>query len=166
MVFIATHQSHQTLATVGLQPLECLQRVVEYGHGHALAHVDLPRPSAPGALDSLSLLDALEAPLLLCQRGLELLVFVVFLEALRGELIAGGGVDGLAEVLAAQLAHQGQPRRGEQHLLPDLGRVRDVADGDEPGRRVVALEEEVEWLRVGEGGEDMGVDVVGESGGR
>ena len=40
-----------------------------------------------------------------------------------------------------------------------------VQDGDEPGRRVVALEEEVERLRVGEGGEDMGVDVVGEGGG-
>lgn len=131
-----------------------------------LAEVDLPGAGAPGALNCLGLLYALEAPLLLGQGRLELLVLVVLLEALRGELVAGGGVDGLAEVLAAQLAHQGQPGRGEQHLLPDLGRVRDVADGDEPRRRVVALEKKVERLRVGEGGEDEGVDVVGEGGGR
>lgn len=163
---IATYQRHQTPASVGLQLLEGLQRVFHYRHGHALAEVDLPGSSAPGALDGLGLLDTLEAPLLLSQRRLELLVLVVLVEALGGELVAGGGVDGLAEVLTAQLADQGQPRRGEQHLLPDLGRVRDVADGDEPRRRVVALEEEVERLRVGEGGEDEGVDVVGEGGRR
>jgi hypothetical protein len=93
-------------------------------------------------------------------------VLVVPLEALRGELVPGGGVDGVSEVLAAQLAHQGQPGRGEQHLLPDLGDVRDVADGDEPRRGVVALEEEVEGLGICEGWGDEGGDIVGEGGGR
>lgn len=126
--------------------------------------MDLPRARPPAALLGLGPLDALEAPLLLGQRRLELLVLVVLLEALGRDLLLGRGEDGLAEVLAAQLAHEREPRRREKHLLADLGDVRDVRHRREPGDRGVPLEEDVHGVGVGQGGEDELGDVLGEGG--
>lgn len=162
----STHQHHQGLPTLTAQLLQRRQRILLHRHTHLLAHVHLPRGSAPTTLLGLGLLDPLQAPLALRQRRLQLLVLVMAREPSRRQLVLGRSEDGLAEVLPSQLAHERQPRRGEEHLLADFGGVGNVGDGDELGHGVVALEEDVERVGIGEGGDEEGGDVLVEGGGR
>lgn len=161
-----THQHHQILPTLAPQLLQTRQGVLPYRHSHLLAHPNLSRAGAATPLLRLGPLDVLQTPLPLRQRRLELLVFIVSLETLGAQLVLVGGEYGLAEVLAAQLADEGQARRREEHLLADLGGVRHVGDRDELRDGVVALEEDVEGVGVGECGEEERGDIVGEGGGR
>lgn len=130
------------------------------GHGEGLAEVDLPRPGAGAGL-GLGLLDGTKAALLLGERSLELGVGIVLDETLGGELFRGSGEDGLAEVLGAKLADEGQAGRGEEHLLADLGGVGDVGDGGEVWCGVVAAKEGVEGF-IGLEVRLEGREVVGE----
>lgn len=92
------------------------------------------------------LLDLAQGPLLFGQGGVHLGVLVVLVKAGGGQLVGHGGEDGVAEVLGAQLAHERQPRRREQHLLPHLGRVRHVRHRHQVRRAVVPPQQDVQRL--------------------
>lgn len=119
---------------------------------------------APSLL-RLSALHGAQRLLLLSQRRLELRVLIVPLEAVSGQLGLRGREDGLAEALDAEFAHERQPRRREEHLLPDGRRVRHVGDGDEAvGGVGPAAEDYVGGFIVFEEGGEEG-EVVAEGGG-
>lgn len=140
-----TYQHNEALALLAAHLAQGHQRVGGDGHVHVLAEMDLALSRAGAGL-GLGALDLAEGALLLGEGRLELGVAVVLGEALGAQLLGRGGEDGLAEVLGPQLAHQRQPRRREQHLLADLGRVGHVRDGDEPRRVRVPLQQDVEGL--------------------
>lgn len=162
----STHQHHQVLAALTTQLLQRRQRILMHGHTHLLTHVHLPRASSPTALLGFSVFDTLQAPLALRERRLELLMLVVPRKPGGRQLFLSRSEDSLTKVLSSQLAYERQPRRGEEHLLAHLGGVGDVGDGDKLGHGVVALEEDIEWVGVGQGGNEEGGDVVVEGGGR
>lgn len=97
-----------------------------------------------------------QTPLLLRERGLDRGVSVVLLEAGGAELLGGRGKEGIAEVLAAQLAHEGEARRGEQHLLAHWGSVGHVRHGHQGRAGRVAPEDDIQGL--------IGLDVWPEEG--
>lgn len=136
-----THQHDQHTTTV--QVLHGSESVLGDGHGKSLAKMDLAGSRA-GARLGLSLLDCTETALLLGQRGLKLGVGIVLDEALGRKLFWGGGEDGLAEVLGAQLTDKSQAGGGEEHLLADLGGVGDICDGRQAGSGIIAAEEGIE----------------------
>lgn len=94
-------------------------------------------------------LDLAQRLLLFGQGRCQGIVRIVGLESVRRQFLGHGHEGGLAEVLRAQLSHQRQPCRGEQHLLADFGGIWNVCHGNKLGRVVVAAEDGIEgdvWL--------------------
>ncbi len=138
-----THQHDQRPPVPGGQFLQSFKRRLSNGRGHVLAQVDLARAGAHASL-LLGTPHLAQAPLLLGERCLHGGVSIVFLETGRGELLGRGRKQCLAEVLAPQLAHKGQTRRGKQHLLTHRGGVWHVCHGHQGRGGRVASQDDVE----------------------
>lgn len=105
--------------------------------------MDLPSARARSGL-LLSSLYLTQSLLLLGQRGRQLVVRVMLLEAAGAQLVSRVGQDTLAEVLGSELADEGQACGCEEHLLAHGRLVGDVRHGEEIGGIVVAAEDGVE----------------------
>jgi hypothetical protein len=109
---------------------------------------------------------------LLLRHGARTAVLAPEPQALESQLVGGAAQDGLGEVVGTEGAHERQPCRGEQRLVPHMAGVGDPGDGDERGRGVRGggrAEEGVARLVVredrGQRGEVRG-EVVGGAGDR
>lgn len=128
-----------------------------------VAEVDLLDAGARAGL-LLCPLDGAQALFLFRQRRIQLDMGVVLREAGGGQFGGVGDEEGFPEVLAAQLTRECQSSRCEEHLLPDLGGVGDVGDGDQLGSGLMAAEDDVEGL-VGLEVRGQRRQVLGEGGG-
>jgi len=137
------------------QRLQRLQRILGNRRGQILAQMDLAR-SRPHAGLLFGTAHLAQAPLLLGERGFDGGVGVVLLETGGAELLGDGGEEGVAEVLAPQLAHEGEAGRCEQHLLAHRGGVGHVRHGHQGRAGRVAPQDDVQGL--------IGLDVRPEEG--
>lgn len=158
-----THKRNNPHPLTHRQLLQRHHRIIPHRHRHLASQMNLPltRSTARLLLRAFHLAQTL---LLLRQRRVQRRVRIVLLKPSARQLLGRRREDGLPEVFRPQLAHERQPRRGEQHLLPHGRRVGHVGDGDQGRGGVVAPEDDVEGLFLFDVRGQEGVDVGGEGG--